>query len=127
MTDITASLENLTDDQLQELYTHLVELDSMRAQNPLDFFDPYGPQKEFFRLGTEKRERLFMAGNQTGKSTSGAAETAAHLTGAYPGWWLGKRFSRPTTGWACGQSGMQIRETIQLSSSVCAMRASRPE
>lgn len=55
-----------------------------------------------------------MAGNQTGKSTSGAYELACHLTGYYPDWWEGKRFTKPITGWALGQSGSQIRETIQF-------------
>lgn len=120
MTDVSQNaliqqLDNLTDEQLRELYGHLAELEELQQRNPLDFFEPYEPQKEFFAYGTSKRERLFMAGNQTGKSTSGAFETACHLTGNYPPeWWTGKRYNKPTTGWACGQSGTQIRETIQL-------------
>jgi phage terminase large subunit-like protein len=107
-------LDHLSDAQLQELLNALLEYDDLKTNNPVEFFEPYEPQLQFFLAGLDKRERLFMAGNQTGKSTSGAFEAACHLTGIYPPWWQGKRFLKPVTGWACGQSGQQMRETIQL-------------
>src|SRR6516165_7020187 len=32
---------------------------------------------------------------------------------AYPQWWTGKRFDRPTIGWACGVTGEVVRDTVQ--------------
>lgn len=54
-----------------------------------------------------------MAGNQLGKTLSGAAEAAMHLTGQYPGWWDGKRFDRPITMLAGSESYELTRDGIQ--------------
>jgi phage terminase large subunit-like protein len=79
---------------------------------------PYGIDKcpkhaEFFRLGATYRERLFQAGNRCGKTRAGAVEMAAHLTGLYPEWWMGKRFSTGVNAWACAMSSQKCRETVQ--------------
>lgn len=79
----------------------------------LDFYRPYRKQQEFHDAGAIFRERLLMAGNQVGKSYCGAAETAIHLTGEYPGDWLGRRWERPVKGWAIGESGVVVRDTPQ--------------
>jgi hypothetical protein len=49
-----------------------------------DFFNGYPKQKEFFNLGADTRERMFMAGTQVGKSEAGSFEAACHLTGNIP-------------------------------------------
>ena len=54
-----------------------------------------------------------MAGNQIGKTLAGGMEAAMHATGRYPDWWKGRRFDRPTVGWACGVSGEVVRDTVQ--------------
>jgi len=59
------------------------------------------------------RERLLMAGNQLGKTLAGGFEAAIHATGRYPDWWRGKRFDKPTVGWACGVTGEVVRDTVQ--------------
>ncbi|HAW6323657.1 TPA: hypothetical protein JLT62_001465 [Escherichia coli] len=46
-------------------------------------FTPYSKQREFIDAGHDYPERCFMAGNQLGKSFTGAAEVAFHLTGRY--------------------------------------------
>jgi hypothetical protein len=112
--DLREAISRLEGDDLRAFYDAVEAIAVKYDANPLEYFTPYAPQIEFFRLGTEKRERLFMAGTQTGKSTSGAFETACHLTGAYPDWWPGKRFDHPTCGWSCGESATQVRETLQL-------------
>lgn len=48
-----------------------------------------------------------------GKTYSGAAEMAYHLSGKYPTWWEGKRFDKPIAAWACGVSGVAVRDSIQ--------------
>lgn len=73
----------------------------------------YEKQRSFFKQGAHKRERLFMAGNRTGKSECGAFETTCHLTGLYPYWWEGKRFNRPVRGWAAGVSSTVVRDVQQ--------------
>jgi phage terminase large subunit-like protein len=76
-------------------------------------YAPYEKQLAFHEAGALHRERLFMAGNQLGKTTAGAVETALHATGLYPDWWQGRRFDRPTNGWAAGITGETTRDTVQ--------------
>ena len=95
-----------------------------RAQHKLESFYPetgplrrelYVKHMQFFDAGVEKDERLFMAANRVGKTEGvGAYECALHLTGKYPAWWEGRRFTRPTVGWAAGQTSKTTRDIIQL-------------
>lgn len=78
------------------------------------FFEPYPKQREFMAMGAQKYERLLIAGNQVGKSDVGGYEMACHLTGLYPDWWTGFRFSHPVRMWIGGTSGVAIREGAQL-------------
>ena len=54
-----------------------------------------------------------MAGDQTGKTTTCAAEVAWHLTGEYPEWWTGKRFDKPIRCWVVGELVILVRDTLQ--------------
>jgi phage terminase large subunit-like protein len=54
-----------------------------------------------------------MAGNQLGKTLSGAMEATMHATGLYPDWWEGKRYKRSNIGWVGGITGEVIRDTTQ--------------
>lgn len=54
-----------------------------------------------------------MAGNQQGKTYSGAAQAAFHLTGLYPQDYKGIRFSKPVTGWVGGVTSEVTRDTVQ--------------
>ena len=75
----------------------------------------YAKHLEFFEAGTCKNERLFMAGNRVGKTEGvGAYEASLHLTGRYPEWWKGRRFSKPISAWAAGQTSKTTRDIIQL-------------
>lgn len=69
--------------------------------------------RAFFDAGATYNERLFLAGNRTGKSISGAFEAACHATGVYPSWWRGKRFSKPTKGWVVGSTARSTRDVVQ--------------
>src|SRR5262245_39402985 len=77
------------------------------------WFQPYVKQREFFELGATRRERLLIAGNQNGKTHAGGYEAALHLTGAYPDWWKGRRFSGPTKGWIAGETSSVVRDIQQ--------------
>ncbi len=95
---------------LQVIRIHTTLLSTTKLEN----FRPYKKQLEFFEMGATKRERLYQAGNQLfGKTTAGAVEAAYHLTGLYPSWWKGFRFTRPVKGWAVGESGVWTRDQAQ--------------
>jgi phage terminase large subunit-like protein len=96
-----------------ELLKVLEEQARTKRENKLRAFTPYPKQREFFALGATKRERLFSAGNQLGKSEAGAAEMAYHLTGRYPDDWTGRRFDHPVKAWAAGEGGLVVRDVQQ--------------
>lgn len=98
---------------LKEQATLLSELDRRRRTNRLLSYKPYSKQIEFHEAGADYRERLFMAGNQLGKTVAGAAEAAMHLAGRYPDWWTGKRFDKPITMLAGSESYELTRDGVQ--------------
>ena len=83
-----------------------------KAQNRLKYWEPYGWQEDFYAAGKDNKQRMLMAANRVGKTASQAAEVAFHLTGLYPDWWVGIRFTRPTKIWCLGVSGEQLRDVI---------------
>lgn len=82
-------------------------------RNSLTKYKPYAKQLEFHAAGLTHRERLFMAGNQLGKTVAGSFEMAMHLTGKYPDWWPGRRFDEPARYWAGGETRVSTRDSIQ--------------
>lgn len=100
-------------DAEQERLKALEEYERLRTENALFFYKPYERQREFHAVGLEKRERLFMAGNQLGKTVSGGDESAMHATGIYPEWWTGKRFKKPIRAWVAGVTGESTRDNPQ--------------
>jgi len=87
------------------------EIERRLRTNKLKHYKPYPKQKEFHEK--PQRERLFMAGNQLGKTWAGAYETAMHLTGEYPDWWRGQRFDGPIVALAGSESGELTRDGVQ--------------
>lgn len=83
------------------------------ARRKLEGYRPYSKQAEFHAAGAEHSERLFMAGNQLGKTVAGSMEWAMHLTGKYPDWWRGRRFETPGRYWAAGETRVSTRDTVQ--------------
>jgi len=75
----------------------------------------YRPHMEFFAAGAKHSQRIFMAPNRVGK-TEGVFgyEMAVHLTGRYPTWWTGRRFSKPIRAWAVGKTSETVREILQV-------------
>lgn len=88
-------------------------LDRRLRTNKLRLYRPYSKQKTFHRAGATHSERLFMAGNQLGKTVAGGAEWAMHLTGRYPDWWEGAAFSKPPLLWAGSVTGESTRDNPQ--------------
>lgn len=84
------------------------------AVDRLAHYKPYAKQRLFHSMGElPVYERLFMAGNQLGKTFAGAAETAMHLTGRYPSWWEGRRWDRPIVAIGGSESGELTRDGMQ--------------
>lgn len=96
---------------LKEQVTLLAELQRRRSTNRLKQYKPYAKQLEYH--AKLERECLFMAGNQLGKTLAGAAEDAIHLTGQYPDWWTGHRFTRPIVMIAGSESYELTRDGLQ--------------
>jgi phage terminase large subunit-like protein len=84
-----------------------------RGGRALRDYRPYPKQRAFHAAGLAHRERLFMAGNQLGKTKAGASEWAMHLTGRYPDWWQGRRWDRPVRLWAAGVTAESTRDNPQ--------------
>lgn len=84
-------------------------------------YRPYPKQHEFHCAGAlPVYQRLFMAGNQLGKTFAGAAETALHLTGRYDVYrgpdgepWTGRRFNHPIQALAGSESSELTKRGVQ--------------
>ena len=74
---------------------------------------PYDWQVEFHTAGTSNPERAIIAGNRVGKTRTAAAEVALHLTGQYPDWWKGRRFTEPTSWIVAGPTNELTRDICQ--------------
>lgn len=90
-----------------------MELQQLKKARAIDFYEPYFPQLEFHKMGYKCRERLFMAGNQLGKTFAGAAEATYHLTGEYPPGWQGRKFKHAITMLAGSKSSELTRDGVQ--------------
>ncbi len=52
--------------------------------NNFMYYEPHPKQLLFHKAGKEAKERLFLAGNRTGKTYCGSAEVCIHAAGNYP-------------------------------------------
>src|ERR1043165_668741 len=102
-----------TSDLLKELEQLLQSEKRMQDRTKLRRYQPYSKQLAFHAAGVTHRERLLMAGNQLGKTFCGAAEMAYHLTGEYPEWWPGRRWTKPIRAWAGSETWDVTRDGVQ--------------
>ncbi len=73
----------------------------------------YKKHLEFFKAGAENKQRLLLAANRIGKTIAAAYELVLHLTGDYPDWWEGKRFTTCNHWWVVGKSSETVRQILQ--------------
>jgi len=99
--------------QREALEACLREEARRRERRKLRQYNPYDKQAAFHEAGRMHRERLLMAGNQLGKTFSGAAEAAIHLTGLYPDWWKGRVFNGPVRAWVASKTSEVTRDCPQ--------------
>lgn len=112
-----------TRQELEELATALEEEKYRRSRKRFESLYPdegplrrdlYVKHMEFLGAGAEYRERCAMFGNRTGKTYGlGAYELTCHLTGDYPKWWVGKRFSGAIECWGAGKTNETTRDIVQ--------------
>ncbi len=109
--------------ELREYLNLMLEQERRKSRNKIDEYYPdtgtlrrelYRKHLEFFEAGATYRERCAMCANRIGKTEGmGGYETALHLTGDYPAWWNGRRFSRPVSFWAAGKTNETTRDIVQ--------------
>ena len=83
------------------------------ALERFDQYRPHAKQVLFHKAGASAKQRLFLAGNRTGKTYCGAMEVAMHLTGNYPDWWQGYRFDRPIDVWVASNTSETTKNILQ--------------
>lgn len=106
--DIIAVLGDLPEAMLDRLEREAPrELERRAAARRLADYRPYARQSEFHAAGAQYRERILIAANQVGKTWAAGFELAIHATGAYPSWWQGRRFDRPTR-WIIGSESTAL-------------------
>lgn len=76
-------------------------------------YQPYAWQAGFHARSLDCPQRAIIAANRVGKTECGGAETAYHLTGKYPSWWVGRRFKHPVKWWAAGVNNIKTRDKVQ--------------
>lgn len=107
------TIESLSLEAKEELVKVLEEKENRHKYNKMSWFAPYVWQKTLCNATLNGRQCLAMTANQIGKSTIGAYITACHLTGLYPDWWKGRKFTKPTYCWAAGVSNDTTRDIMQ--------------
>ena len=114
MSDSTpGALPRLKREEKIELARILTELQKRDGRITIRNYRPYAKQMAFHAAGKRHPERLFLAGNQLGKTVAGGVEVGYHLTGRYPDWWPGLRFDRPIAMWAGSDTGENTRDRNQ--------------
>ncbi len=74
----------------------------------------YPKHLKFFKQGATVMQRGMISANQTGKTTAGCIEDVFHLTGEYPEWWEGARFTQPVKLLIGANGGKEYRDSIQV-------------
>lgn len=100
-------------EQKKELLPLLQAKARFIERNKARYFRPYPWQVRFYAEGKRNKQRMLMAANRVGKTEGSCFELRCHLTGRYPDWWEGERFTRPVNAWALGVSYEQIRDVLQ--------------
>lgn len=95
------------------------ELDRRTTERVIDNYFPdstrhlYTKHLDFFNAGAKNRQRLVLAANRVGKTVMAGTELTYHLTGDYPDWWEGKRFTTCNHWWVVGRSSETVKQILQ--------------
>lgn len=102
-------LSSLTPEQKERARNVLANVKFWRIRK----YRPYSWQEQFHRAGLDNPERMLMAANRVGKTICAASEVSFHLTGIYPDWWEGKKFTTPVLVWTGSPTNETSREILQ--------------
>jgi phage terminase large subunit-like protein len=117
-----ARVERSREEKLARLALLQEQRNRVKRQKFLTYYPDTGPLRrelyvkhmKFFAAGAKYRQRLMLAANRIGKTEGvGLYELTLHLTGRYPDWWVGRRFTRPIKAWACAVTQQKVREILQ--------------
>ena len=97
----------------RKLYQHYSKLYDHSRPFGGENYGVYDWQKEWHDAGARYRERALIAANRVGKSATAAGEVAMHMTGWYPDWWTGRRFTKPVKVWTGAVTNEASRDIIQ--------------
>ncbi len=123
--DLDKPIELGSDDGTQYLIDLLETLEAKKEAEKLSGWvrwfipgTPYGIENlpkhhAFFAASKDHSETYFSMANRGGKTIAGALKTACHLLGDYPDWWPGRKFEKPTDGWAVGDNKETVRDIMQ--------------
>ena len=109
-------------DAAQSALELISEIEYRRSRRKFyDWFPSDGPRRRelyprhmlFLAGGRQYKSRSFVAANRIGKTVLGSYEVTGHLTGIYPDWWEGYRFSRPIEAWVAGKTAETTRDILQ--------------
>lgn len=87
------NLETLPKEQLIEIIKLLDEIEERETTRKVDFYKPHTIQSNFHK--SQKNERIFIGGNNTGKTTAGAIEGCYFALGTHPY----RQIDIPNEGW----------------------------
>ena len=107
------ALRQLDSKTLAPLQDYAIAVAEEMQFNQLKYFRPFDYQKQFYATGAHCDRRGILAANRIGKTVSTCFETAYHLTGLYPEWWVGKRYDKPVTVFVAGESWQQTAMVLQ--------------
>lgn len=97
--------------QKEEAIQLIQELERRKKYFKLESYRPQ--KKQVVYHNATKPDICLGAGNQLGKSYAAAYDIAIHMTGLYPEWWTGDRFTRAPYFWIAGATIELIRDTMQ--------------
>jgi len=106
------SLRHLDQTTRQQFQDYAIAVADDMQYNQLKYFRPFEHQKRFF-LTNQSQRRGILAANRIGKTVSTCYETAMHLTGLYPEWWQGHRFTAAITAMTAGEGWQQVAMVLQ--------------
>lgn len=117
-------ISGIPEEQAREILSLVQAQVELKNNRKIDLYYPetgslsrhnYPKHMRVFSAGVTYRERGMVAANRVGKSEGvGAYETALHLTGQYPEWWTGRKYTRAINSWACGDTNQTVRDIAQF-------------
>ena len=88
-------------------------IDSLFQEEGAFCYKNYPKHMDFMRATKKHHICAFIGANGTGKSTWGSCVMYWHMSGKYPTWWEGHRFTKPLKAWICARENKQLRDSIQ--------------